>query len=81
MAAVEAYCVKCREKREIKDPEEITMKNGRPAMQGTCPVCGTKLFRMMSGGGSAAKADAAPKTEKRKPRKPRSSAAQPPNLG
>jgi Domain of unknown function (DUF5679) len=53
MAAVEAYCVKCRQKREIKDPTEITMKNGRPAMEGTCPVCGTKLFRMMSGGGTA----------------------------
>ena len=60
MAAVEAYCVKCREKREIKDPKEVTMKNGRPAMEGVCPVCGTKLFRMLSGGGS--KADGA-KTE------------------
>jgi hypothetical protein len=49
MAAVEAYCVKCREKRDIKDPKEVTMKNGRPAMEGTCPVCGTKLFRMLSG--------------------------------
>jgi hypothetical protein len=49
MAAVEAYCVKCREKREITDPKEVTMKNGRPAMEGTCPVCGTKLFRMLSG--------------------------------
>ena len=46
--AVDAYCVKCREKREMKDAEEVTMKNGRPAMQGVCPVCGTKLFRMMS---------------------------------
>jgi hypothetical protein len=66
MAVVEAYCVKCREKREIKDPEEVTMKNGRPAMQGTCPVCGTKLFRMMSGaardGNSATPAEA-PSTE------------------
>jgi DNA polymerase II large subunit len=48
MAAVEAYCVKCRTKREMKDPKEVTMKNGRPAMEGTCPVCGTKLFRMHS---------------------------------
>ncbi len=46
--AVDAYCVKCREKREMKDAEEVTMKNGRPAMQGVCPVCGTKLFRMVS---------------------------------
>ena len=41
-----AYCVKCRTKREIKDPEETTLKNGRPAMKGTCPECGTKMFRI-----------------------------------
>ncbi|GIT44617.1 MAG: hypothetical protein Ct9H300mP11_25530 [Chloroflexota bacterium] len=28
---MEAYCVKCRSKREIKNPEKITMKNGKPA--------------------------------------------------
>jgi hypothetical protein len=22
------------------------MKNGKPAAQGTCPVCGTKMFRI-----------------------------------
>ncbi len=49
MAAVEAYCVKCREKREMADAEEVTMKNGRKAMQGKCPVCGTKLFRILGG--------------------------------
>jgi Zn finger protein HypA/HybF involved in hydrogenase expression len=46
--ATEAYCVKCREKREMKDEEEVTMKNGRPAIQGICPICGTKLFRIKS---------------------------------
>lgn len=45
--AEQAYCVKCREKRDIKDPQEVTLKNGRKAMQGTCPVCGTKLNRML----------------------------------
>jgi len=30
----------------MKDEEEVTMKNGRPAIQGICPVCGTKLFRI-----------------------------------
>ena len=45
--ATEAYCVKCREKREMKDEREVTMKNGRNAVEGTCPVCGTKLFRMV----------------------------------
>jgi hypothetical protein len=31
---MEAYCVKCRAKREIKDPKKITLKNGRVATQG-----------------------------------------------
>ena len=44
--AAEAYCVKCKTKREIKDPVVITMKNGRPATQGVCPVCGTKMFKI-----------------------------------
>ncbi|MEA2003994.1 MAG: DUF5679 domain-containing protein [archaeon] len=42
----EAYCVKCKAKKEMKDEEKITMKNGRPAKRGTCPVCGTKMFRI-----------------------------------
>ena len=42
----EAYCVKCKAKREMKDAQHITMKNGKPAAQGTCPVCGTKMFRI-----------------------------------
>lgn len=45
----EAYCVKCREKREMKDGQEVTMKNGRKAMQGTCSVCGTKMFKILGG--------------------------------
>ena len=43
---MQAYCVKCRAKREIKNPKSIVMKNGRPATQGECPVCGTKVFRI-----------------------------------
>jgi ribosomal protein L32 len=42
-----AYCVKCKEKREMKDPHHITMKNGKPALQGQCPVCGTRLNRIL----------------------------------
>jgi len=44
--AVQAYCVKCKAKQEMKDPKQITMKNGRPATTGTCPVCGTKMFKI-----------------------------------
>ena len=43
---MEAYCLKCREKREMKDPNPITMKNGKPATEGTCPVCGTRMFKI-----------------------------------
>ncbi|MEZ5074580.1 MAG: DUF5679 domain-containing protein [Solirubrobacterales bacterium] len=42
----QGYCVKERKKVEIKDPEQITMKNGKPAIRGTCPDCGTKIFRI-----------------------------------
>lgn len=42
----QAYCVKCRASREIKNPTQVTLKNGRPATQGACPVCGTKVFRI-----------------------------------
>ena len=43
---MDGYCVKCRSSREMKDTEAITMKNGRPATQGVCPVCRTKMFRI-----------------------------------
>lgn len=46
MAGKEGYCVKCKAKKEMKDPVAITMKNGRPATQGTCPTCGTKMFKI-----------------------------------
>ncbi len=43
---MKAYCVKCRASREMKNPRALTMKNGKPATQGVCPVCGTKMFRI-----------------------------------
>jgi Domain of unknown function (DUF5679) len=35
----------------MKNEKQITMKNGRQALSGTCSVCGTKMFKI--GGGSA----------------------------
>jgi len=43
---VQGYCVKCKKKKEIKSPKAIKMKNGKPATQGLCPTCGTKMFRI-----------------------------------
>ncbi len=42
----QAYCVKCREKREMSNPEAVYTKTGTPGTRGECPVCGTTLFRM-----------------------------------
>jgi DNA-directed RNA polymerase subunit RPC12/RpoP len=46
---MQAYCVKCRRKVEAKNPVRVTLKNGRPAMRGVCPRCGTKVFRIGRG--------------------------------
>jgi hypothetical protein len=46
--SMQAYCVKCRAKKEMKSPKAITMKNGKPANQGTCLTCGTKMFKIGS---------------------------------
>jgi len=43
---MQAYCMKCKTKREIKDPQPVFTSNGTPATQGICPVCGTKMFKM-----------------------------------
>ncbi len=43
---MEAYCVKCRTKRTMKNVEQVTLKNGRPASQGLCEICNTKVFRI-----------------------------------
>jgi len=40
------YCVKCRAKREDANAQAVTMKNGKPAMKGKCPVCGTAMFKI-----------------------------------
>ena len=46
---VEGYCVKCRTKKEIKDPKQVTLKNSKKAITGTCHSCGTKMFRIGNG--------------------------------
>ena len=43
---VQAYCVKCKAKKEMKDAKAVTLKNGKPATSGVCPTCGTKMFRI-----------------------------------
>lgn len=46
---MQAYCMKCRKKVDIKDPRSITLKNRRPATQGVYPKCGTEMPRIGKG--------------------------------
>lgn len=41
----EAYCVKCKEKRAFTGV--VVEKNGRRMAQGICPVCNTKVNRIL----------------------------------
>jgi hypothetical protein len=38
--------MKCRQERQIGEAKTVTMKNGRPATEGKCPSCGTKMYRL-----------------------------------
>jgi hypothetical protein len=33
----------------MSNPRAVRMKNGKPATQGSCPKCGTKMFRIGQG--------------------------------
>ena len=45
----EGYCVKCKAKKEIANGVEEVMKNGRKAIKGKCPTCGTVMFKILGG--------------------------------
>ena len=44
---MEAYCVKCRQKRLIKNERIETNDKGRRVAKGVCPECGTNLTRFL----------------------------------
>lgn len=47
---VQAYCVKCKEKRDMQNPQKVEMPargGSRPAMKGTCGKCGTGMFKIL----------------------------------
>lgn len=67
----EGYCVKCKAKKEIAEGVEEVMKNGRRAIKGKCPSCGTVMFKILGGKGvkdaPVAPAAPAPSTETASP--------------
>lgn len=44
--SIEGYCVVCKDKRDMEDPAPVWTSNALPGTRGTCPVCGTTMFRM-----------------------------------
>lgn len=44
----QAYCVKCKTKRSINNPQAVFTATGSPGTKGVCSVCGTGLFLMGS---------------------------------
>lgn len=48
----EGYCVKCKARKEISGAVEETMKNGRKAIKGKCPVCDTVIFKFLGAEGN-----------------------------
>ncbi|MCS6994455.1 MAG: type I DNA topoisomerase [Anaerolineales bacterium] len=42
---MEAYCMKCKARREMLQPVATFNAAGSPITRGTCAVCGTSLFR------------------------------------
>ena len=49
----EGYCVKCKASKEIAETVEVVMKNGRKAIKGKCPTCGTVMFKILGGKATA----------------------------
>jgi hypothetical protein len=45
--SMQAYCPKCRDRRELADGRPVTFRNGRPALQGRCAECGTRTARII----------------------------------
>ena len=58
----EGYCVKCKAKKEIADGVEEIMKNGRKAIKGKCPTCGTVMFKILGGKATPPASAATPPT-------------------
>jgi uncharacterized protein DUF5679 len=47
LVVVTGYCVYEKKKnREIKNPKQIKLKNGRPAVKGLCASCGKPIYRI-----------------------------------
>ncbi len=58
MADIIAYCVNEKTKKPMKDAKEVTLSNGKHALQGVCASCGTKMTKFVSSKHSSNETDA-----------------------
>jgi DNA topoisomerase-1 len=42
---ITAYCLKCKTKQEMLNPEPVFSRSGRPGTKGTCPECGAGIYK------------------------------------
>ena len=47
MAEFEGRCMKCKDKRKMKDPAATEIKKGTWAVKGKCVKCGTNMFKIV----------------------------------
>lgn len=45
------YCVKCKQKTETNNVQEVTSKNNRKMLRGICAICGTTKTQFIKGSG------------------------------
>lgn len=74
---IQAFCVKCREKRDMVEPTAVFTSTGTPGTRGKCPTCGTTLFRMGATEAHAGlpKPDVVKKARQQSPRKKKQAVA------
>ena len=41
------YCMKCKDKRKMLNPEATQLKKGTWAVKGKCEKCGTNMFKIV----------------------------------
>lgn len=57
-------CMKCKSTQKMDNFKKVTMKNGRPAAKGNCHVCGTNMYKILSGHGGRSKKSSSKKSKK-----------------
>jgi len=40
---IQGYCLKCKSRRGIKNPNQVRTKDGRPRTKGSCVVCSSRM--------------------------------------